>query len=301
MKKIILFLIFVLLTGNSFAADKPLKVVAATTFSADLMRKIGGDLVKVEFVASPKFNIHFIQPTPSDVRKTAHADLFVFYGLDLEAWADPLLEAAGNPQLFRGGERNLDLSPGVKLLNIPTGNMTRAAGDLHLFGNPHYTLNPENALIMAENAAAKLSEIDPRHMANYRANADAFEIKLKQKITEWKMMSVPAAGKEVIAYHEDLAYLANFMGFKSEMFLEPKPGIPPTPQHLAQLTEYARKNHVNVIAVASYYPRGSVDKLAQKIGARVAVVIQSPGEIKGTEDIFSFYEHNVRALAEALR
>ena len=171
MKKIILFLVFVLLAGNSFANEKPLKVVTSTTLFADVMRKIGGEHVQVESIASPKFNIHFIQPTPSDVRKTAHADLFVFAGLDIEAWADPLLEAAGNPKLFRGGERNLDLSEGVPLLKIPTGNITRAAGDLHLFGNPHYGMNPENVLTMIPHAVQKLSELDPAHAVDYQKKA----------------------------------------------------------------------------------------------------------------------------------
>ena len=301
MKKIFLVVCALIFSTSVFAADKPLKVVSSTTLAAELMRKIGGEHVKVDSIASPKFNIHFIQPTPNHVRKTAHADLFVFYGLDLEAWADPLLAAAGNPKLFRGDERNLDLSVGIRLLKVPTGNLTRAAGDLHIWGNPHYAMNPENLLIMAETACAKLVEIDSVHAVDYRKNTDAFKSKLSQKISEWKIMSSVATGKEIISYHDDLTYLADFMGFENEMFLEPKPGIPPTPKHLAELEVYGHEHHVRAIAVASYQPRRSAEKLAKRIGAQVVAIAQSPGEIKGTENIFDFYEHNVRALSEVLK
>lgn len=300
MKKIFLLFCMLVISMNTFAAEKTLKIVTSTTLFAELMRQIGGEHVKVESIASPKFNIHFIQPTPNDVRKTAHADLFVFAGLDLEAWVDPLLEAAGNPKLFRGGERNLDLSEGVSLLKVPTGNLTRAAGDLHLFGNPHYVTNPENARIMAQTVSKKLQTLDPGHAAEYAGNETEFVARLDLKIAEWKQICAHCSGKEVFSYHDDIVYLTNFLGIKEGQYLESKPGVPPAPKHLAELESYAQKNNVKVIATASYYSRGQAEKLAKRIHAKVAVIAQGSGEVNGTENIFDFYEYNVKTLAGAL-
>ncbi len=285
---------------NGFAADKPMKIVTTTTLFADLVRKIGGKHVKVDSIASPKFNVHFIQPTPNDVRKTAHADLFVFTGLDLEAWADPLLEAAGKIELFRGGARNLDLSQGIVLLKIPTGELSRAGGDLHFFGNPHYALNPENVKIMAGTVARKLKELDPAHADVYENHERELQKKLDLKIAEWKALCPHCVGREVFSYHDDIAYLAYFLGLKENQYLEPKPGVPPAPRHLVFLENYAKENNVRAIIAASYYPQKPMRKLAQKINAKQAIIGQSPGEITQTEDLFDFYEKNINAIAAAL-
>lgn len=283
-----------------FAGERPLKIVTSTTFFAELVRKIGGENVEVNSIAAPRFNIHFIQPTPNDVRKTSRADLFVFAGLDLEAWVNPLLEASGRSDLFRGGSRNLDLSQGIPLLKIPAGELSRAGGDLHLFGNPHYTLNPDNAKIMAQTILNKLKELDPAHSADYQARADQLITKIDLKITEWKNLCVHCVGKEVISYHDDIVYLTHFLGVKEEQYLEPKPGVPPAPRHLAFLEEYIRKNQVQAIVAASYYPSGPAKKIAEKTGIKTGLIVQSPGEISGTEDLFDFYTHNVETIAKAL-
>ena len=165
MKNILLavLLLFANFSQNCWADQKPLKIVTTQTIFADLVKQIGKDKVSVSAIASPKYNIHFIQPKPSDVRKVSQADLYVNAGLDLEAWSDPLLEAAGKPQLFRNGERNVDLSKGIKLLKIPDHPLSRAEGDIHLFGNPHFQMNPENAKIMVKVILEKLKEVDPGH------------------------------------------------------------------------------------------------------------------------------------------
>ncbi len=298
MKKIISFLVFVLFASSSFAAEKPLKVVTTTTYFAELVKEVGGERVAVHAVASPKFNVHFIQPKPSDVAKTAKADLFVFAGLDLEAWADPLLEASGRHDLFRGSARNLDLSQGIVLLKIPE-RLSRAEGDLHAFGNPHYTLNPENALIMAVSVSRKLQEIDPDHAAEYQAREKEFLTELNKKITEWKALCAHCAGGEIFSYHDDIVYLADFLKLKEGQYLEPKPGVPPTPKHLAFLEKYAAEKKVGLILAASYYPKRTLEKLASKTGAKTVSIAQVP-RAEGKQSIFNFYDYNIRAIADAL-
>lgn len=282
-------------------AAGPIKVVATTSTYADLVRRVGGEKVEVWHVASPRFNVHFIQPKPSDVRNVAKADLFVFSGLDLELWADPLLEAAGRPKLFRGGERNLDLSQGIRLLDAPEGPVSRSMGDIHLFGNPHYAMNPENLKIMAGSIAGKLSTIDPANAGSYRENLRTFLERLDTKIIEWKALCAHCAGKEIVSYHKDIEYLADFLGVRVSRYVEPLPGIPPTAKHLVSLEEYMKQNNARVIVKASYFPAGAAESVAGHVGGEVRIVCQNVGEKEGTEDIFALFDHNIRQISEALR
>ncbi len=283
------------------AAEGKLAIVATTTFNADLVRKIGGERVEVKSVAPPRFNVHFIQPKPSDVRNVAKADLYVNGGLDLEAWSDPLVEAAGKPEFFRGGARSVDLSTGIRLLKVPTGALSRSEGDIHLFGNPHYHLSPENAKIMSRTLTEKLKEIDPANASHYQANEEAFLAELDRRIGPWKSLCAHCAGQEVYAYHDEVEYLTDFLGLKSDKYLEPKPGIPPTPRHIQELENYAKTHAVKVILQTTYFPRAASDALAKRIGASVVTIAHNVGEVPEASDIFSLYEYNVKKIAETLK
>lgn len=285
----------------TFASEGTLKIVATQTLFADIVKQIGKDKVEVKYIAQPKFNVHFIQPKPSDVRNVVKADLYVNAGLDLEAWSGPLLEAAGRPEFFSGAERNLDLSKGITILNVPTQPISRAQGDIHSFGNPHYNMNPENARIMAETILEKLKEIDPKNASYYEENAKEFIPRLEEKISEWKKLCVDFKGQEIISYHEDIAYFADFLGLKAEQFIEPKPGIPPTPKHLEFLEGYVKSNKIKAIVMPTYYPKDAAEKLAQRVGAKVVTICQNVGEIPGTEDTFSFFDYNFKQISEALK
>lgn len=282
-------------------AHAKLNIVATTTFNADLARKIGGERVEVKSVASPKFNVHFIQPRPSDVKNLHKADLYVNSGLDLEAWSDPLVEAAGRPEFFRGAARSVDLSAGIPLLNAPTGTVSRSEGDIHLFGNPHYHLNPENVKIMAHTLAEKLAEIDPSGANDYRANEAAFSAEMDLRIAAWKAAAAHCAGKEVYAYHDEVEYLADFLDLKLTQYLEPKPGIPPTPRHIAELEAYAKTHEVKAILQTTYFPRAASDALAKRIGATVVAIAHNVGETPEAADIFTLYEYDVKQISEALK
>jgi zinc/manganese transport system substrate-binding protein len=303
MKKLILALFSLGVMGAGMtgiaAAEAKLKVVASTVYFEDLVKRIGGDRVEAAHVAPPRFNIHFIQPRPSDVRNVSRADLFVFAGLDLEAWADPLLEASGNRKVFRGAERNVDMSAGIPLLKVPAA-LDRAQGDVHAHGNPHYTLNPEHLKTMAATLTAKLKEADPAGAAVYEANLERFELALEVKLAEWRSAVSGLRGKEIVAYHDDVAYLADFAGLKSEVFVEPKPGIPPSPKHLQFLQEYLPAQKVSGILSATYYPKGTLRELSGRTGVPVVEVPQSPGEVPGTEDVLTFFDHIFKTLRENL-
>ena len=287
--------------GFTFADGQKLRVVATQTIFADLVRQIGGDRVDVRAVASPKYNIHFIQPRPSDVRAVSNADFYVNAGLDLEAWSDPLLEAAGRPELFRNGKRNVDLSQGIRLLKVPDHPLSRAEGDIHLFGNPHFHMSPGNVKIMAATVLEKLKEADPDHASFYEQNTLSFLTRLDQKIAEWKSICAHCKGEEIINYHDDIEYFADFLGLKAEQFLEPKPGVPPAPKHLAFLENYIREHRVKAIVLPTYYSRAAADESAQRTGVKVVTICQGAGEVPGTDDLFGFFDYNVRQLSEALK
>lgn len=301
------YLFFILFFGSMLninfcqAAENQLKVVVTQTMYANIVKEIGKDKVDVKYVAQPRFNVHFIQPKPTDVRNISKADLYVNAGLDLEAWSDSLLEAAGNPDLFRGRERNVDMSKGVRLLEMPDHPLSRAEGDIHIFGNPHYNMNPENVEVMAGNVLEKLKSIDPVNAAYYEANEKAFITHLNEKIAEWEKLCAHCKGQEIISYHKDDAYFADFLGLKIGQYIEPKPGIPPTPKHLQFLEGYVKANHIKAILVPTYYPKETAEKLAKRVGAKVVTICQNVGEAPGTDDIFSFYDYNFYQISEALK
>lgn len=286
------------LSINSFAQDK-LKVVTTLSTFASLAKEIGGDYVDVYSISPGKFNPHFYEPKPSDVLKTQRADLFIHAGLDLELWRFPLVDAAGNPDIFPGGKKELDMSKRISLLETPQKQPTRLQGDIHIYGNPHYWVDPRNGAVMAENIARKLEELDPQHRDNYVKNLSMFLKKLDKKIVSWKTELKAIKGKEVVAYHNEWVYFTEFVGIKLTQYLEPKPGISPTPKHLAFMEEYIKKNNIKAIIQPTYFPKNYSETLAKRSGVKVVILVHNVGEIKGTEDYFAFFDFNVRELKEA--
>ena len=281
-------------------AEEPLRVVATLSSFADLASTVGGEHVEVGTVVSPRFNPHFIEPKPSDVRRVKRTVLFIHAGLDLEAWRGPLLDAAGNRRVFPGGEGELDLSRGMTLLEIPDRPLTRAEGDIHLYGNPHYWLDPENARTMAEAICDKLCALDPAHESAYHANLKAFLDRLEAKLPEWRARLAPFKGQELVGYHREWPYLVRFSGLVVEQYLEPKPGIPPTPRQLESLERYMRERGVRVIAQATYSPTQAAESLAKRTGAAVVILCQSVRELPQCGDYIAMMDYNVAQLAGAL-
>lgn len=277
-----------------------MRVVATLSTFADLVKQVGGDRVEVLNIASPRFNPHFIEPRPSDVLKVKKAALFVHAGLDLEVWRGPLLDAAGNPRVFPGQPGELDLSRGVSLMEVPDKPVTRLMGDIHLFGNPHYWLDPANARIMAQSVCDKLCAMDPPHCDAYRQRLQQFLGRLNQKSGEWKSALAPYQGRELVGYHNEWPYLMRFAGLTMVQFLEPKPGVPPGPKHLGFLEEHMKQRKIRAIAQATFYPRGPAEALARRTGAKVVILGQNVGEIPGMGDYFSWMDYNVRQLVKAL-
>jgi len=282
------------------AAEKQLKVVATLSTFADLAKTIGGDHIDVTAVASPKFNPHFIEPKPSDVLRVKRAALFIHAGLDLEAWRSPLLDAAGNTRIFPAQDGELDLSRGIPLLEVPDRQVTRAEGDIHLFGNPHYWLDPENGKRMAQAICEKLSTVDPAHAEDYHRNLHAFVDRLTQKEAEWRAKLTPFQGRELVGYHNEWPYLMQFAGLKMEHFLEPKPGIPPTPRQVEFIEQYVKRQHITTIVQPSYVPTQTAETVARRTGSKAVTLCQSVHELPVCADYVSTLDYNITQLVAAL-
>ncbi|MBI4598196.1 MAG: zinc ABC transporter substrate-binding protein [Candidatus Omnitrophica bacterium] len=292
-----------LLIGQSWPSEaaQKLKVVATMSTFADLAKTIGGEHVDVSYIASPKFNPHFIEPKPSDVVKVKRADLLIHAGLDLELWRGPLLDAAGNRRVMSGGEGELDLSRGIALLDVPAAGATRAQGDIHLYGNPHYWVDPQNGKIIAREIAEKLSAIDSSHANDYEQRLQELVSRLDQSIQQWQQRLTPFHGQALVGYHNEWPYLMRFAGLRMEQFLEPKPGIPPTPRQLEFLRQEMVSHQVRGIVQSSYFPREAAASLAKRTGATVILLCQNVGEVSQASDYIAMLEYNVNQLVRALQ
>jgi len=295
------FLLVFGLCASAHADAKPLNVVATLSTFADLAKTIGGEHVEVSSVASPKFNPHFIEPKPSDVLKVKRAELFIHAGLDLEAWRGPLLDAAGNRSVMPGGDRELDLSQGIALLEVPVGPVSRAQGDIHLYGNPHYWLDPRHGRMMAQIICDKLCAVDPSHCPAYLQRWEAFNAVLDRKMDAWRALTGPLKGREVVGYHNEWPYLMRFTGLTMEQFLEPKPGIPPTPKHVEFIRRYVQEHGVRVVVQPTYAPPQAAQRVAKQSGAKVLALCQNVRERSECGDYVAMIDYDIQQLVSALQ
>lgn len=281
-----------------FAADK-LNVVATTTTLANIASEIGQYKIRVASIASPKQNIHHYAPTPKDVLKVKKADVLIHEGLDLEAWRQPLLDAAGNSRFFGDGKYSIDVSRGIPLLEIPT-SLSRSEGDIHAFGNPHYIGDPENAKIIASNIAEGLTNVDPENAAFYRKNAASFNERLDTKIKDWEARMAAFQGAPVVTYHRSWSYFVKRFGLVVIGEVEPKPGIPPTAKHLAALIQQIKNKNAKVIIKEYFEENRTPKKIAEETGIRIVNLSQAVGEPENAKDYLSLVEQDISLLEEAL-
>ncbi len=293
------FLIIVMFVlSTPFVNAKDIRVVTTLAVFEDLVRRIGGDKVNVHNLTPGTQDAHFYEPKPSDIVKLSKADIFAHAGLDLELWRGPLVEASRNRKVLPGAEGDLDLSQGVKLLEVPTYTPSRAAGDIHIFGNPHYWLDPENGKIIARNIYKKLSSVSPEYETRFRQNLENFNVELDQKIKEWTERLAPYRGFDVTAYHNTWPYFAQRFGLKIDLFLEPKPGIPPSGSHIAEVIGKMKERGVKVIIIEPFYPKRYAESVARQTGALVLDFPQIPGAL-GVDGYFELFDYLIAKLKEA--
>jgi zinc/manganese transport system substrate-binding protein len=283
-------------------AARKVRVVATTTDLKWATEQVGGERVEVVALMHPLQNPHTVQPRPSFIVQLNRADLLVRIGLDYEeAWLPPTVDEARNPKVRRGGTGDVDASRGIPLIEIPQGRVTREQGEVHIFGNPHYWLDPANMRLIARNIAEGLKRVDPANADDYDRNLRQTERMLNDLQEETERMAAPLRGEKFVAYHTTWSYLANRYGFKIVGYLEPKPGIPPSASHLADLILLMRREQVKVILKEPFYENRLPNMVAQRTGAKVVEVCPSVGGEPGTETYPKLLRHILSKLVNAVQ
>ncbi|MDB4905739.1 MAG: Periplasmic solute binding protein [Gemmatimonadetes bacterium] len=279
---------------------KKLNVVATTPDLASIARAIGGDAVDVKSLAKPTEDAHFVDAKPSHIVTLNRADVLIEGGAELElGWLPPLLESARNDKLASGAPGRILASQGVRLLEIPT-SFDRARGDVHALGNPHFLIDPVNVRIIAGQIAAHLSQVQPESAPLFAANLKAFTATLDAKMAEWQKTLAPYRGAKIVTYHKDFTYLAERFKLDVIETLEPKPGIAPSPAHLAQVITAMKTQNSHVILVQPFQNRKTAETVARQTGATIVDIAQQPGAFPNTDSYFQLMDHVVGALAAAL-
>jgi ABC-type Zn uptake system ZnuABC Zn-binding protein ZnuA len=293
-------LVLALLCPFTASADSKIRIMTATTDLASLAQEIGGDKVDVESIARGYQDPHFVDPKPSFLLKLSKAELLIVVGLELEiGWLPPLITQSSNPRIQVGAPGYLDASRFAKILEIPTGQVTRAEGDVHPLGNPHYWLDPDNGLRIAKGIQTKLSEMRPNAAAYFAQRYDAFEQRLKQSDQQWLAQMKPYAGRKVVTYHRSWPNFAEHFGLNVVGYVEPRPGIPPSPQHTVELIGLMKRDGVKIIIVEPYFDLKTPNSIARETGGQVVVLMPSVGGEKEITDYFKLFDYDIAKLKKA--
>ncbi|HWA86532.1 MAG TPA: metal ABC transporter substrate-binding protein [Opitutus sp.] len=293
MKKFLFLTLALAITAASVRAK--LRVVATTPDLGAIAHEIGGDKIDLVTLAKPTEDPHFVDAKPSFIVRLNRADVLIEGGAELEAgWLAPLLEGARNPKLDAGKPGRIAAAEGIALLEVPA-TLDRSQGDIHASGNPHFLSDPENAKIVAAHIARSFAELDADDAATFAANEKSFSARLDAKLTEWQRLLAPYRGRPIVTYHNYWIYFGRRFGFPMDLFLEPKPGIPPTPAHLAQVILKMRADHLKLIAVQPYQNRKTAETVASHTGATVLDWPSFPGG-PGTESYEAWIDTIVQSI-----
>ena len=290
------------LLSPSRAAARKLNVITATTDLAALAQEVGGDKINVESMAKGYQDPHFVEAKPSFLLKLRQADLLVVLGLQLEiGWLPALITQSGNSRIQVGANGYLDASQFAEILEIPQGSITRAMGDVHPLGNPHYWLDPDNGRRVARGIAGKLGEMDPEDAAYFQQRFQDFDRRLSAADKKWQADMKPFHGRKVITYHNSAPNFAHHFGLNVVGFVEPRPGIPPTPSHTLEVINMMKRDHVEVIMVEPYFDRKTPDSIARESGGTVVEYLPSVGGVKEVTTYFQLFDYDIALLTKAFQ
>jgi len=281
------------------AGDR-LTVVASVPSLRSIAELVGGEKIEAFAIATGYQNPHFVDPKPSFIMKLSRADMFITTGLDLEiGWAPSLIQSSRNPKIQQGGDGYIDASKGVPLLQVPTSS-DRAQGDIHVYGNPHYWLDPLRGKQIAQNIFDGLVKLSPENREYFAANLAKFDREIDTRTAAWVKSLEPLNGVPIIAYHNEWPYLEERFKFVVTDFLEPKPGIPPTPSQLVKVIAEVKAKKIPIIISSPYFTTEAADLVSRQTGARLAVLAPSVGAFDGVDTYYDLFDYNVRVLLEAL-
>jgi len=298
---VVVALALALSAGGAAAQDK-LNVVATTEDLAAIAREVGGDKITVESIARGYQDPHFVEAKPSFILKLQKADLLIAVGRELEiGWLPPLITQSRNRKIQVGAEGYLDASAKARILDIPTGQVTRAEGDVHPQGNPHYWLDPENGKIVARSIADKLSQLRPTDRAYFDQRSNDFTARVSEAEKRWLAAMAPYKGTKVVTYHRSFPNFADRFGLDVIGYVEPRPGIPPTPQHTLDLMTEMKRQNVKLVLVEPYFDLKTPNAIGRDTGAEVLVVPPSVGGVKEASDYLKLFDYDINLVIAALK
>ena len=286
----------------SLAEAKKLTVVTATTDIAALAQEVGGEKISVESIAKGYQDPHFVEAKPSFLLKLRQADLLIVVGLQLEiGWLPPLINQSGNARIQVGAPGYLDASQFAEILDIPTGTVTRAMGDVHPLGNPHYWLDPENGRRIAKGIAGKLGDLDPSNTAYYQERFQDFDKRLAAAEQKWDAEMKPYHGRKVVTYHNSFPNFAKHFSLNVIGYVEPRPGIPPTPSHTIELIGLMKRENCKVILVEPYFDLKTPQAIARDTGGILVQYLPSVGGEKQVTNYFELFDYDIGLLTKAFQ
>jgi zinc/manganese transport system substrate-binding protein len=288
-------------TAPEALAQERLKVVGTIPDLVDLAIQVGGEHIEAATISVGYQDPHYVDPKPSFVVKLNQADAFIQVGLDLEiGWLPPLLTQSRNARIMQGGVGWIDASEGIEILQQPTRPLSRAEGDIHIYGNPHYWLDPVNGKIIARHIADVFTRLRPEWGERFAANLARFETRLDEALDGWLSAMAPHRSRSVVAYHNSWPYFARRFGVEISGFVEPKPGIPPSPRDLVRVIQLMRAQGIGTVIHSVYYDDKPSRFVAEKAGAEMITLATSVGGADGVDDYFALFDYNVKLLAASL-
>jgi zinc/manganese transport system substrate-binding protein len=299
MKRVLAVLSILAAGATSHAASK-LNVIGSTEDLASLAREVGGDRVNVDSIARGYQDPHFVEPKPSFLLKLTKADLLIVVGLQLEiGWLPPLITQSRNAKVQVSGKGYLDASNAAQILEKPTGQVTRAMGDVHPLGNPHYWLDPENGRRIAKAIADKMSELQPADAAYFAQRYADFDKRIAVAVKGWEAKMAPFKGRKVITYHRSWPNFCERFGLDVVDYVEPKPGIPPSPSHTLEVINTMKRDNIKLVLVEPYFDLRTPNSIASAVGGQVVVLMPSVGGVKETTDYFKLFDYDINLLSSA--
>ena len=289
MKKLLIYLLIGLLCTST--SNAKIRIVASTSDIASIAEDIGGALVKVDHICKGKSNPHSVEVLPSYMIKVVRADLYLKVGLELDFWADPIIDGSRNGKLVI-----VDCSKGIIPLEVPTEKVDALMGDVHAQGNPHYWLDPNNGFQIAMNILNGLIQVDPSNSQVYLEGFNRFESSLTDKIEEWRKRAISLQGKQIVTFHNSWPYFAEAFGMKVVGFVEPKPGIEPTPSHTAELIGLIKALNISIIGKEPYFSDRVPNNIAAATGANVVILPPSVGGVADIDSYFDLFDYLIEAL-----
>jgi ABC-type Zn uptake system ZnuABC Zn-binding protein ZnuA len=286
----------------STAEAKKLKVITTLTDLASLTQEVAGDTADVEAVARGYQDPHFVEPKPSFLLKLRNADLLISVGLELEiGWLPPLITQSGNGKIQPGAPGYLDASQFAEILEIPQGKVDRSQGDVHPQGNPHYWLDPDNGRRIAKGIAAKLSELDPEDAAVFQQREKDFEKRLAEAELRWGAQMAPYRGRKIVTYHRSWPNFAKHFGLDVVGYIEPRPGIPPTPSHTIELVNMMKRDGIKLQLIEPYFDLKTPNSIASMTNGKVVQMMPSVGGKPEITDYFKLFDYDIGILTQAFQ